>query len=78
MTDRIETLLDEQRSFPPSDGFRARAHVKDAGVYERARADREGYWADWARQLEWITPWNRVLENYEKFGVGGGDCFSHF
>jgi len=62
MTDRIETLLDEQRSFPAPDGFRARAHVRDESVYERARKDREVYWADWAKQLDWIKPWDRVLE----------------
>jgi len=59
--DRIETLLDEQRSFPPPEGFRKQAHVSDPKVYEQAKQDREGYWADWARQLEWITPWNKVL-----------------
>ncbi|HXH62584.1 MAG TPA: acetate--CoA ligase [Gemmatimonadales bacterium] len=61
MTDRIETLLDEQRSFAPPAAFRQSAHVRDQSVYERAHADREGYWADWARQLEWIRPWDRVL-----------------
>ena len=74
MSERIETLLHEQRTFPPPDAFRRRAHVKDAGVYERARADREGYWAEWARQLEWIRPWDRVLEwqpPHAKWFVGG-------
>jgi acetyl-CoA synthetase len=74
MTDRIETLLDEQRSFPPPDGFRARAHVRDESVYERARKDREAYWADWAKQLDWIKPWDRVLEwkpPHAKWFLGG-------
>src|SRR6059036_1915043 len=74
MSDRIETLLHEQRTFPPPDAFKRRAHVKDAGVYERARADREGYWADWARQLEWIRPWDQVLQwkpPHAKWFVGG-------
>ncbi|HTH64816.1 MAG TPA: acetate--CoA ligase [Gemmatimonadales bacterium] len=74
MTDRIETLLDEQRSFPPPDGFRARAHVRDESVYERSRKDREAYWADWAKQLEWIKPWDRVLEwkpPHAKWFLGG-------
>ncbi len=74
MSERIETLLHEQRTFPPPDAFRRRAHVKDAGVYERARSDREGYWADWARQLEWIRPWDRVLDwqpPHAKWFVGG-------
>jgi acetyl-CoA synthetase len=61
MSDRIETLLDEQRSFAPPAAFRQSAHVRDESVYARASADREGYWAVWARQLEWIRPWDRVL-----------------
>ncbi|HXI34860.1 MAG TPA: acetate--CoA ligase [Gemmatimonadales bacterium] len=74
MSERIETLLHEQRTFPPPESFRRKAHVHDAAVYERARADREGYWADWARQLEWIRPWDRVLEwrpPHAKWFVGG-------
>ena len=72
--DRIETLLDEQRSFPPPEGFRKQAHVSDPKVYEQAKQDREGYWADWARQLEWIKPWNKVLEwkpPHAKWFLGG-------
>ncbi len=73
-TDRIETLLDEQRRFPPPDAFRAKAHVQDTSLYERARRDPEGYWADWAKQLEWIRPWDRVLDwkpPHAKWFVGG-------
>ena len=73
-SDRIETLLDEQRSFPPPAAFRAAAHVRDESPYEHARRDREGYWADWAQQLEWIRPWDRVLEwrpPHAKWFVGG-------
>ncbi|MGH7530581.1 MAG: acetate--CoA ligase [Gemmatimonadales bacterium] len=73
-TDRIETLLDEQRRFPPPAAFRAAAHVRDETPYERARRDREGYWADWAGQLEWSRPWDRVLEwnpPHAKWFVGG-------
>ena len=73
-TDRIETLLDEQRRFAPPDSFTAAALVRDLTPYERARQDREGYWADWARQLEWMRPWDRVLEwtpPHAKWFVGG-------
>jgi acetyl-CoA synthetase len=74
MTDRIETLLDEQRSFPPPESFRSRAWVRDTAIYERARQDRESYWADWAKELEWIKPWSRVLEwkpPHAKWFLGG-------
>ncbi|HEY7684533.1 MAG TPA: acetate--CoA ligase [Gemmatimonadales bacterium] len=74
MTDRIETLLDEQRTFPPAPAFRERAHVRDQDAYTRAQRDREGYWAEWARQLEWIRPWDQVLAwtpPHAKWFVGG-------
>src|SRR5881296_3899001 len=73
-TDRIETLLDEQRRFNPPDAFKAQAHVRDTTPYERARQDPEGYWADWAKQLEWSKPWDRVLEwkpPHAKWFLGG-------
>ena len=73
-TDRIETLLDEQRRFPPPEAFKAQAHVRDITPYERARRDPEGYWADWAKQLEWSRPWDRVLEwtpPHAKWFLGG-------
>src|SRR5213592_3338647 len=73
-TDRIETLLDEQRRFTPSDAFKAQAHVRDTSPHERARRDPEGYWADWAKQLEWSRPWDRVLEwkpPHAKWFLGG-------
>jgi acetyl-CoA synthetase len=74
MTDRIETLLDEQRTFPPAPAFCERAHVRDQDAYTRAQRDREGYWAEWARQLEWIRPWDQVLAwtpPHAKWFVGG-------
>ncbi len=73
-TDRIETLLDEQRRFPPPDSFKAQAHVRDTTPHEHARRDPEGYWADWAKQLEWSRPWDRVLEwkpPHAKWFLGG-------
>jgi acetyl-CoA synthetase len=73
-SDRIETLLDEQRSFAPPPAFQAAAHVRDETPYEQARRDREGYWAGWAKQLEWIRPWDRVLEwkpPHAKWFLGG-------
>src|SRR5258708_15527584 len=74
MTVCIEPLLDEERSLRPPEGGRARAWVRDTAIYERARQDRESYWADWANELEWIKPWNRVLEwkpPHAKWFLGG-------
>jgi acetyl-CoA synthetase len=58
----IAALLREDRRFPPPEAFRRQAHVTDASVYERAAADPEAFWAAWARELEWIRPWDRVLD----------------
>ena len=58
----IESLLDEDRVFPPPPDFAARARVRDASIYERARADPEAFWAGFARELEWMRPWDRVLD----------------
>jgi len=70
----IADLLQEDRSFPPSDVFRAQANVRDAAVYERADRDPEGFWAGFASELEWFTPWTQVLEwkpPHAKWFLGG-------
>jgi acetyl-CoA synthetase len=58
----IEALLKEDRSFSPTPEFCSRAHVNDASIYQQAAADPEGFWAGFAKELEWITPWKTVLE----------------
>ena len=70
----IDALLKEDRRFPPSAEWRRTATMNDPDVYERAAADPEAFWAEFARELEWITPWTRVLEwkpPYAKWFVGG-------
>jgi len=58
----IEALLKEERSFAPSDEFRAKALINDPGIYARAAKDPEAFWAGFARELEWIKPFSKVLE----------------
>jgi acetyl-CoA synthetase len=58
----IEALLKEDRNFSPTDEFRKQSHVSDPSIYERAAADPEAFWAGFAKELEWITPWSKVLE----------------
>jgi acetyl-CoA synthetase len=73
MTD-IDVLLEETRKFLPSDEFRRRAHVTSTEIYDAAAADPEGFWADRARELEWASPWKKVLEwkpPHAKWFVGG-------
>jgi len=61
-TKAIEAHLTEERVFAPPDAFKRQANVSDPGVYERAQADPQAYWAEWAEQLEWIAPWHTVCE----------------
>src|SRR5688572_14281106 len=70
----IADLLQEDRRFPPSPAFRAQANVRDEEVYARAEKDPEAFWAGFAAELEWFTPWTRVLDwkpPHAKWFVGG-------
>jgi len=58
----LNTLLSESRRFPPPQGFRERAQLSDSGIFERAAADPESFWAEQARELEWTREWDRVLD----------------
>ena len=58
----IDDLLHEDRTFAPPDEFRAAANVRDEEVYARADRDPEGFWAGFASELEWFTPWTQVLD----------------
>lgn len=61
MSSQIDHLLNETRRFAPSAAFAENA-IADRSLYERAAADREGFWADQARELHWHTPFTRVLD----------------
>jgi len=58
----IETLLQEERVFPPPESFRSSAHIQSDRVYEEAKRDSEGFWASVAEGLHWFRRWNKVLE----------------
>jgi acetyl-CoA synthetase len=70
----IADLLQEDRTFPPPDSMRAHAHVRDESVYALAEKDPEFFWASFASELEWFTPWSKVLEwkpPHAKWFLGG-------
>ena len=70
----LSDLLQEDRRFPPSDTFRASATVQDDDIYARAERDPEAFWASFAKELEWFTPWTQVLDwkpPHAKWFVGG-------
>jgi acetyl-CoA synthetase len=58
----IEDYFSEDRVFPPAPDFVDQALVSDPGIYQRAEADWEGFWAEQAGALDWFRPWDRVLE----------------
>ncbi len=85
----IESVLVENRSFPPSKEFSESSRVSSAGEYEalykRADEDPEGYWSEVAGELHWHTKWEQVL-HWElpdaKWFVGGEtnlayNCLEH-
>jgi acetyl-CoA synthetase len=58
----IDSLLHEERRFPPSEAF-VKARVAGPELYEKAAEDRLGFWADQARSLlHWHTPFHEVLD----------------
>ena len=60
--------------FPPPPEFAATANV-GPDVYERAAADRVGFWEEAARRLDWAEPWDQGLDwsnpPFAKWFVGG-------
>ncbi|MFA6016238.1 MAG: acetate--CoA ligase [Gallionellaceae bacterium] len=63
----IESSLNENRLFKPSDAFVAQANVSGMAAYQAmskaAQDDYEGYWANLARQnILWHTPFTQVLD----------------
>jgi acetyl-CoA synthetase len=73
-SNKLDTLLQETRTFQPSEAFRAQANFNDVSVYERAEADPEGYWAEQAQHLTWFRPFEKVLEwnpPHAKWFIGG-------
>jgi acetyl-CoA synthetase len=63
----IESILNEQRVFPPSKEFSDQACLKPADVdalYQEAEADHEAYWARLAREeIHWQKPFTEVLDS---------------
>jgi acetyl-CoA synthetase len=70
----LDTLLVEERRYPPPADFPASANIADPAIYDRAREDPEAFWAEAASELEWFKPWNQVLEwdaPWAKWFIGG-------
>ncbi|MBM7368979.1 acetate--CoA ligase [Gordonia hydrophobica] len=70
----IQALSQETRTFAPPPEFAANANVT-AEAYDRADADRLGFWADAAKRITWAEPFTEVLDwsgaPHSKWFVGG-------
>ena len=80
----LDSILREDRVFPPPPEFAAKAHVGSLAeyeeLYERSVADPEGFWDSVAKELHWFAPWTRVLDwnlPWAKWFVGGKTNISY-
>ncbi len=58
----MDVLLKTEQTFPPPEEFAERANANDPAIYDEASADPEKWWASWADRLEWIEPYDEVLD----------------
>ncbi len=76
---QIDTVMQEDRLFPPSAEFSAKSRIRSLEEYQqlwdRAKADPPAFWAELAREeLHWFEPFDKALEwnePYAKWFVGG-------
>jgi acetyl-CoA synthetase len=63
---QMESLLRENRVFPPPPDFAAKAHIASLADYEtlyrRSVEEPEAFWAEAAAELDWFTPFTSVLQ----------------
>ncbi|MEO1998402.1 MAG: acetate--CoA ligase [Planctomycetaceae bacterium] len=76
--DRIESVLKEDRRFPPPADFTAKSNITSEEQYlemwNRAKDDPAGFWGDVAENLDWFQKWDTVLQGdmpETKWFVGG-------
>ena len=66
----FESVLEEKRTFPPSPEFSAQAHLKSldayVSLYQESIENPESFWAEQSKALDWIRPWDQVLDASEK------------
>jgi acetyl-CoA synthetase len=74
-TSGIEALANEQRTFPPSEEFKASTLVAGTQMYDEAAQNDEAFWARQASELvHWDTDWQTTLDwqlPYAKWFEGG-------
>jgi acetyl-CoA synthetase len=80
----LQSMLRENRVFPPPAEFAKKAWIKSEAEYERMYRrsvdDPEKFWAEAAGELEWFKPWKKVIDGEgpgTKWFVGGRMNLSH-
>jgi acetyl-CoA synthetase len=70
----LARMLEVERFESPR-SFREHALLNDPAVYEQALRDPQAWWAAQARELDWFSSWDRVLDDsnppFYKWFVGG-------
>lgn len=55
-------LFEASKLFYASTSFKQHASIDAAGLYLDAKIDREAFWANQAQSLDWIEPWQQILD----------------
>ena len=83
-TANFESLMREDRVFPPPAEFAVKARIGSLAeyerMYERSITEPEAFWAEAAGELEWFAPWDKVLDGsgpHAKWFIGGKLNLSH-
>jgi acetyl-CoA synthetase len=80
----LDSVLREERVFPPSEEFRSHANLKSQeefnALYRQSIDDPDTFWSKVAHELDWFSPWDRVLDwkfPIAQWFVGGKTNISH-
>jgi acetyl-CoA synthetase len=83
-SENLESLMREDRVFPPPVEFAAKARIGSLAEYERlyqrSIAEPEAFWSEAALELDWFAPWSHVLTGtgpHAKWFVDGKLNLSH-
>ncbi len=78
MSERITSVLNEERRFPPPERFREQARIGTWAEYQeryrRSLEEPDAFWGEVASELHWFEPWREVRrwnEPFVEWFVGG-------
>jgi acetyl-CoA synthetase len=84
MSQKIESVLQESRRFPPSETFKNKAKLNSPQDYQRlyqqSLSDPDTFWSNVAGEQHWFKPWEKVQEwnePFTKWFIGGQTNISY-